>query len=95
VTQIAPRLWQTTADVIIEPESPDLDANRRESVEAALTEAGASSAARRVVTRPLGGLWFQRAMLVVWIVVFLPLVILLLLQLIGLAARPDGAPSQN
>jgi hypothetical protein len=33
--------------------------------------------------------WFQRVMIGVWAIVFLPLVILLLLQFLGLAARLD------
>lgn len=89
VKLIAPRLWQTTADVVIVSETDALDAERRAVVEAALTAAGASSAERRVVARSLQGVWFQRAMLGLWVVVFGPLVVLLLLQLIGLAARPD------
>lgn len=93
VKEIAARLWQTTADVIVVPESPDLDAQRQATVETALTAAGASSAERRVITRPLEGVWFQRAMIGVWAIVFGPLVIVLLLQFVGLAARrEDSAP---
>jgi len=95
VEEIAVRLWQTTADVIVVAETPELDAQRQAAVETALTAAGASSAERRVVTRPLGGVWFQRLMVGVWIIVFAPLVIVLLLQFVGLAARRDDEPSAS
>lgn len=95
VEEIAPRLWQTTADVIIEPAVPGnaaVDGARQSTVEHALETADAAKVAGRVVIRPLTGDWFEHAMLGVWAIVFAPLVILLALQLLGLAARRTDGP---
>ncbi|MBL8850546.1 MAG: hypothetical protein JNG89_12775 [Planctomycetaceae bacterium] len=99
VAEIAPKLWQTTADVIIESTGesadPTLEQACRTSVEQALHADNAARVAGRVVTRPLAGQWFERLMVGVWVVVFAPLIVLLATQFLGLAAQPPGVRSSR
>lgn len=95
VARIAPRLWETTADVIVEATATGpraaLDARRRDRVAELLEQQGGADAGDRVVARRLTGAWFESAMLAVWVLVFLPLGVLLLMQGLGLAARRGGS----
>ncbi|RLS54558.1 MAG: hypothetical protein DWH91_11490 [Planctomycetota bacterium] len=61
---------------------PDLAAERRAHVVTALTDAHLDQPDLRTLTRPLHGGWFQRLMLVAWVILFLPMGIFLAIQLL-------------
>ncbi len=85
------RLWQTTAEVLVERSAAadaELDESRRRSVVETLTAHGARDVDSRTVLWTLSGLWFETAMIWVWIAAFTPLAILLTLQILILLARP-------
>jgi hypothetical protein len=91
VAEMPARMWQTTAEVLVEPsggETAELDEARREAVAAVLTEKGAQNADSRTVVRALEGEWFETAMVLVWVGAFAPLGVMLVLQGLIVLARP-------
>lgn len=87
---IRARLWQTTAEIIIDPEgaSAEVTDGRRATVLEEISNPADPIDASRVVVRELEGRWFQRGMLIAWVLVFLPGGVILLLQGLLLVARP-------
>jgi hypothetical protein len=69
-------------------EPSPLDARRREAVVRALHAHAAPHHETRTVLRPLAGERFQRVMTGLWVLVFLPLGLFLLLQALIFFARP-------
>lgn len=69
---------------------PDpLDEQRRDEVWSQLSQAGAEDASR-VVVRPLRGQWFLRAMQLARVLVFAPVALFLLFQILLLITRPPA-----
>lgn len=92
---ISERLRETPAAIIVESSSSHaddrLDTARREAVVEYFRESVKLDLDERVVVRPLAGEGFQRFMTGLWIVVFLPLGVFLILQaLIFITRSPDG-----
>jgi hypothetical protein len=91
VAEMPDRMWQTTAEVLVEPslgQAGGLDEARRAEVATVLTENGAPDADSRTVVRALEGEWFETAMVLVWVGAFLPLGVMLALQGLIVLARP-------
>ena len=81
--------WSETSPVlIIESRAEQLDAARRKQVVQGLQMGGIRAAETRCVARPLNGKWFEHVMWIGWGLVFFPLALFLLAQLLILAARP-------
>lgn len=87
--------WSSVSPVLLVesavPPNPELDQQRRELVDQRLIEQGVREPQSRVQVRSFPGRWFERMMVVGWIVVFCPLGIMLLLQLFIFASRPGDA----
>lgn len=83
--------WSETTPVLIVEESSQVDTDvnrsREEAVVKELAVAGVQNPEQRLVLRPLRGEWFEIAMRAGWVLVFAPLAIVLLLQLLILASR--------
>ena len=92
VDDIRNRLWQTTAEVMIDPAgmTPAAADRRRATVAGRLSTPADPIDDNRVVVRDIQGQWFQRGMLIAWILVFLPGGLILLLQGLLLVTRPAG-----
>jgi hypothetical protein len=91
VAKMPERMWQTTAEVLVEPSvvgNAELNEARRAAVATVLSEHGAQNADSRTVVRALEGEWFETAMVLVWIGAFLPLGVMLALQGLIVLARP-------
>jgi len=100
VTAIAERMSRESFPVLIEQneDAADgrLDALRREAVVRLLSESNAPEAAQRTSIGPVVGARFQTIMQIARIVVFAPLALFLLLQLLLFIARPSAdAPLQG
>lgn len=88
---ISVRLRETPAEIIVESPLPGaaaaLDEARRSAVVEFLREEASRELDSRVVVRPLAGRGFQRFMTWLWIVVFLPLGLFLVLQALIVITR--------
>ena len=85
VAAIAENSARRSATILIDgqPEPPNSEANqRRVTVLQALTAAQMKDAEVRTLVRPLQGVWFKRGMVVAWVLLFLPLGVLLVIQLL-------------
>ncbi len=91
MTEIVENFDRRSATVLIDghPESGEA-VQRRAAVVQELSQAQLEGAEVRTLTRPLQGVWFKRAMLMAWIVLFLPVGIMLVIQLlIGVTPNND------
>lgn len=83
--------WSSTSPIVIveaEPELPELNDQRQAKVISELEVAEVKDAKQRVIARPIKGQWFETAMILGWTVVFLPVGVVLVAQLLLLVARP-------
>ena len=94
VAAIAENSARRSATILIDgqPEPPTSEANqRRVTVLQALTAAQMKDAEVRTLVRPLQGVWFKRGMVIAWVLLFLPLGVLLAIQLlIGVTPGSGG-----
>lgn len=83
MAEIVENFGRRSATVLIDGQ-PDSDesAQRRATVVQELGNAQLAGAEVRTLVRPLQGVWFKRAMLLAWVVLFLPLGIMLAVQLL-------------
>jgi hypothetical protein len=98
VGEMPERMWQTTAEVLVEPSAAldgQLDEARRAAVADVLSDRGAQDADSRTVVRALDGEWFETVMVLVWIGAFLPLGVMLALQGLIVLARPTESPVRS
>lgn len=92
MVEIVENFQRRSATVLIDGQ-PDANESleRRAAVIQELGNAQLSGAEVRTLIRPLQGVWFKRAMLLAWIVLFLPLGIMLVIQLlIGVTPGSDS-----
>ncbi len=90
ISHLAQTLPRTTSIVIehasaasaASPESDDANRLRAEFVQQALHKAGRADVDDRIVVRPLKGRWFQTALLLLRTLLFVPLALFLVLQLL-------------
>lgn len=95
VRQIAEQMNLNESVVFIEAtDAPDIDAARLASVRNTLAEKGADEEGR-VVVRPLRGQWFTLLMQLARVLVFAPVGVFLLFQVLLLIAKPAAASKQR
>ncbi|WP_437224108.1 hypothetical protein SH661x_003490 [Planctomicrobium sp. SH661] len=90
VTSIA-RRWSSTSPVLLieksTPTDSGLDQQREQRILNMLSDSGVRAPAEKTMVRAFQGQWFETAMKLAWILVFAPLGIVLLLQLLILVSR--------
>jgi predicted dehydrogenase len=95
--KIGGQMSKGTFQILIEQcennSDPELDQLRRKAVVDVLSKKGARDAEKRTVVFPLRGKWFSLLMRIARILVFLPLAVFLLLQLLLFVARPSASQS--
>lgn len=89
MAEVVENFDRRSATVLIDgPPNSDESLQRRATVVQELGNAQLPGAEVRTLVRPLQGVWFKRAMLLAWIVLFLPLGIMLAIQLL-IGVTPD------
>lgn len=91
--------WSSTSPVLIvekpAPTSTVQEAARQEAILSHLTASGIRDPEARTVFRTVPGMWYPVAMTLGWIVVFAPLAVTLLLQLLIFVTRTPFAESRK
>lgn len=83
--------WSSVSPVLIIEEVEGLPSDDSEAlnlVASHLRELGIRSPEKKIVVRPIDGDWFETAMLIGWVFVFLPLGLVLLAQALIVVSRP-------
>lgn len=87
--------WSSTSPVLIIEEAEDstdavdnINQERANSVRHQLIELGVKDPASRIIVRSIEGQWFETAMLLGWIIVFLPVGLVLVAQSLLVISRP-------
>ena len=83
--------WSSTSPVVIiesEDSGSMMAKTTQASVVEALAEEGVQNSIDRIVVRPIPGKWFETVMRLGWAIVFLPIGLVLIAQLLIVVARP-------